>query len=409
MNSATTTRLGLRSQPPTVPALQLGQDPHGTYRRYRLATPFLRQEDDSYIAIRCGDVERLATDARTRQMETERLRNRGICSGALFELFENTMVYSNGIAHRRRRLPMSRAFTFSLIDSLRPKIRAAVHRLIDRVEGCGQMDLLGDFATLMPAQIISEILGLPDRDIPAFTRWVYQIAHAIGFSFEANEIPEIETAAGNLTAYVGELISQRRAAPADDFLSLYAVQAENEANLSTSEMLSQVVTVIVSASEVMGVSMALLVALLLQHTEQYELLRQDSSLVGGAVAEALRFEPAVASTPRVTLADIEVDGFVVPEGKILSLSTMSAMRDPALYTEPDYFNVRRTDHPRRHLVFGGGVHRCLGEVLARAELEEGLAVLLERLPNLCLIGEAPRALGHAGIRRVTPMQVAWSR
>jgi cytochrome P450 len=88
---------------------------------------------------------------------------------------------------------------------------------------------------------------------------------------------------------------------------------------------------------------------------------------------------------------------------------MSAMRDPALYMDPDYFNIRRTDHPRRHLVFGGGLHRCLGEVLARAELEEGLTALLERFPDLRLVGEPARALGHAGIRRVSPMQVAWSR
>jgi hypothetical protein len=398
-----------RSEPPTIPTHQLDQDPHGTFRRYRLMTPFLRREDDSYIAIRYGDVERLATDTRTRQMETERLRSRGICSGALFELFENTMLYSNGAAHRRRRAPMSRAFAFSLIDELRVKIRAVAHQLLDRVEKRGQMNLIEDFAALIPAYIISDILGLPERDIPAFTHWVFQIAHAVSFSFKPDEWPGMEAAAGDLTAYVAELIAQRRATPRDDFLSSYAMQAETEANLSRVEMLTQVVTVILAGSETVCGAMTLQVALLLQHKEQYQAVTGDLSLVPGAVAEALRFEPSVGSTPRFTLADIEVGGFVVPAGRVLSLSTMSAMRDPALYMEPDSFNIRRTDHPRRHLAFGGGPHRCLGEGLARAELEEGLAALLERFPDLRLVGEPARALGHAGIRRVSPMQVAWSR
>jgi cytochrome P450 family 103 len=99
---------------------------------------------------------------------------------------------------------------------------------------------------------------------------------------------------------------------------------------------------------------------------------------------------------------------VVPRDSILSLSTLSAMRDPALYAEPDRFNIRRSDHPRRHLVFGLGVHRCLGEVLARVELEESLAALCHRLPRLQLAGKPPSLQGHGGIRRIDGMRVQWA-
>jgi cytochrome P450 len=109
------------------------------------------------------------------------------------------------------------------------------------------------------------------------------------------------------------------------------------------------------------------------------------------------------------LADIEIAGYLVPAGSVLSLSTLAAMRDPALYTEPDRFNIRRTDHPRRHIVFGGGSHRCPGELLARAELEEALAALVERLPTLHMAGEPLKIFGHAGIRRICDMHVAWNR
>ena len=131
-------------------------------------------------------------------------------------------------------------------------------------------------------------------------------------------------------------------------------------------------------------------------------------MIPGAVSEALRYEPVVGSIPRFTLEDIELGGYVIPRNSVLSLSTLSAMRDAALYTDPDRFNIRRSDHPRRHLIFGLGVHRCLGEVLARAELEESLAALAKELPQLHLSGKPPLLHGHGGIRRIDGMRVEWA-
>jgi len=126
------------------------------------------------------------------------------------------------------------------------------------------------------------------------------------------------------------------------------------------------------------------------------------------VSESLRYEPVVGTIPRFTLEDIEIEGYLVPRNSILSLSTLSAMRDPSQYADPDRFNIRRTDHPRRHLVFGLGVHRCLGEILARAELEESLAALVGLLPQLQLAGKPPSLQGHGGIRRIDGMRVQWA-
>jgi cytochrome P450 len=112
----------------------------------------------------------------------------------------------------------------------------------------------------------------------------------------------------------------------------------------------------------------------------------------------------------VTTAALDLDPHgVFRRHRILAPLIKRAMRDPALYAEPDRFNIRRTDHPRRHLVFGAGAHRCLGEVLARAELEEGLAALVQRLPQLQVAGRPPTMFGHAGIRRVDAMRVGWPR
>jgi cytochrome P450 len=120
----------------------------------------------------------------------------------------------------------------------------------------------------------------------------------------------------------------------------------------------------------------------------------------------MRFEPSVASTSRVAAEDIEVGGAIIPAGTFVTLSIMSGMRDESAYDDPDVFDIRRVRRPRLHPVFGGGPHRCIGEMLARAELEESLAVLTARIPQLRL-DQAPAITGHFGIRRVDTMRVSW--
>jgi cytochrome P450 family 103 len=398
---------GTAGEPPTVTNAELDSDPHRLLRHYRLISPVLRRDDNSYIVIRSGDVKRLTGDPRLRQLETERLHARGIRSGELYDVIENSMLYSNGAVHRRRRAPMTRAFGHRLITALRPKIRAVAHNLIDRVEARGGMDLLDDYAALIPAQMMTAILGLPEEDVPRFTRWVYSMSRAIGSPFSSSEFPELESAAANLNAYARDFLAKRLGAASEDFVDSFATGLEAEAGLTAKEILAQIVTTIVAGSDTTRAAIAVQTSLLVQHREQWEAVRHDSTLIASAVSESLRFEPAVATIPRFTTEAIELGDYVVPAGRILSLSTMSAMRDPALFAEPDQFHILRTDASRRHLVFGAGAHRCLGETLARAELEEGLAVVLERLPKLRLLNGPTRLWGHNGIRRVFQTPVVW--
>jgi cytochrome P450 len=395
-------------EPITVPLVALDRDPHAIFRAHRPSTPLLRREDGSYIAIRAADVERLMTDPRTRQMETESLRLRGIESGALFDFFKYSMLFTNARDHRRRRAPLSRLFAVQLIAAMRPQIRAVATQLIERCQAREQMSFLEEFCAPLPARMICALLGVPESDVPRFTSWVYRVARAIGGSFTRDDVPDIEDAARQLTSYVSDLLASRHASPQQDFLTQFVRSVEEEGTLSAIEAVIQIVTVILGGSDTTRTAMAVQVSLLLQEPERWQAVRSDPTLIPGAVSEALRFEPAVASVPRVTLQEIQVEDFVLPPGRMVSLSTLSAMRDPARYGDPDRFDIHRTDLSTRHPVFGGGPHRCLGEALARAELEEGLAALLERLPHLRLVGEPPQLQGHSGIRRISSMQVAWS-
>lgn len=406
MNTPSPRALG--AEPPTLSIAQLDEDPHGVFRRYRHLTPLLKRENAGYIAIRAADMEPLAFDPRTRQIETEQLALRGIHTGPLVELWGNSMLFSNGSEHRRRRAPMSRAFAFKLIEQLRPRIRATALQILAQHLQAGELDLLVDFASLIPARIIADILGIPAADVPHFTELVYSVSRSLSLSYARSEIQGMEDSALQLMEYVDGLMGAPGAALNNEFLTSYLQTVTEAGNLSAAEILGQIVTVIIAGSDTTRGSIAVQVALLLQHREQWDAVCADPALIPGAVSESLRYEPVVGSIPRFTLEDIEVDGYVVPRNNLLSLSTLSAMRDPAQYVDPDRFNIRRTDHPRRHLIFGLGVHRCLGEVLARAELEESLAALVSLLPHLELAGKPPSLQGHGGLRRIDRMRVQWA-
>lgn len=356
--------------------------------------------------LRHADIERLGTDDRIAASETAHPELFGVTEGALFDLFKEGMLTANGAVHRRRRSPFSRSFAARTMADLRPHIRRSSEQLIDSWYADGQVEFVGRFAAELPACVIGDLLGLPRADIPSFTELVYAVTRFISASILPDEIAESEAACQRLRDYVEKTLEDRRRAPRDDLLSDFLRNADAAGELSPLEIISQIVQLILGGTDTTRVAMVMQLALLLQHGEQWDAVCRDPSLIPGAVAEAMRFEPSVASFIRVTTEDIEVGGAVLPAGQFVILSTMSAARDEEAYERPDVFDIRRTDQPRLLPAFGAGAHRCIGEALARIELEESLAALAARIPQLRL-DEAPAIKGHSGIRRVETMRIAW--
>jgi cytochrome P450 len=316
------------------------------------------------------------------------------------------MLVSNPPTHARRRRPAARAFAFKLIQAWRPRIRALVSDMIDQVADERETDFLGTIASSLPSRLIAEIIGAPEQDAPAFAAMVNTMARGLG-SFRPAEFEAIEAAAAGLTAYVERLLNERRRAPRDDFLSDYLRTVSETGELSDAETVIQIVSIIIGGSDTTRFGLTAMVSLLLQHRDQWDAVCADPGLASGAVLEALRFEPSVGSIGRVVTEPLSVDDVPFKPGAALNLSVLSAQRDEAVYAEPQAFNIARTDHPRWSVSFGMGPHRCLGEALARAEMEEALIVLSQRLPSLRLVGSPPTPKGHSGIRGITPMHVAW--
>jgi cytochrome P450 len=279
------------------------------------------------------------------------------------------MLTSNGQDHRRRRAPFSRTFAAKLITDLRPTMRSVAHSLIDGWTRGSQINLVDDYASPIPARIISGMLGLATKDIPYFTELVYSVSRLFYLSNTKQEILEIEAAGALLCEYVEKVLADRRRHPQDDFLSAFLSTVDEGNELSSLEITIQIFTMILGGTDTTRVAFAALVGVLLDHPDQWDQVCDDPSLAPKAVQESLRYEPSVAAFARVTLEDVDLEGHILPAGRMVLLSTMSAMRDAAAYQDPDVFNIHRADLPRLHPIFGAGAHRCIGEALARAELE----------------------------------------
>jgi cytochrome P450 len=383
-------------------------DPHGVLRRCRAAAPFVGHERGGYVVLRSGDVEALAIDPRLRRIEALHATSRGLTEGALFEGFQYGMISANGAEHRQRRAPFNKAFAARWIAELRPVIRQIAEGLIDGWQAEGEVDLVERFSLHLPVRANARLLGLPESDVPNFTKLIYSISRFLRFPYLLQEQPQIEAAATEWHGYLAELLDARRKGPLDDFLSAYLAEADQKGELSGAEIVAQIFDVTLAGIDPTNFALAVQVALLLQHRAQWEAVCRDRSLIPAAVNEALRYEPGFASLARISTEDIALDGHVLPGGQLVTLSVMSALRDERCYAEPDRFDIHRTDQRRVHLAFGVGKYHCLGETLARVVLEEGLAALMDRFPQLRLAQELPRLQGHIGLRNIAALRVRWS-
>ncbi|WP_395672164.1 cytochrome P450 [Inquilinus sp.] len=392
---------------PVLTEAQFGDDPHATFRLYRANYPVVAHHAGTCLVLRQADIEWLSKDPRLLASETGFPRMLGVTEGPLFDAFDYGMLTANGDAHRRRRAPFSRTFAARAMAGLRPVIRRSAERLIEAWRAAGHVEFVEQFASRLPAVVISDLLGLPQRDIPAFTRHVYDVTRFVTLSVQPEEISVAEDAMRHLLGYVEALLDERRRQPRGDFLSAFLAAADDAGELSPLEMLFQIIILIIAGTDTTRVAAVMQVCLLLQHREQWTEVCLDPALIPAAVAEALRYEPSAASFGRVTIEDIDLQGFMIPAGTLCTLSTMSAMRDERVYANPDVFDIHRVVPTRLHPVFGAGAHRCIGEALARIELEESLGALTAAIPQLRL-ETAPVIRGYTGIRRVDRMDLSWT-
>lgn len=362
-----------------------------------------------YLVISGPHVIELLSGSRMRQVkqfEGEMMVMRGQpATGPMADFTHNTVLLSNGPVHSRRRAPLVKAFARPVLERLRDYVRQEARTIARALPRDQVFDFRELYASPYPARIISTVAGLDPNEWRRFARHIYTMTSALAPPFDQERWKAVEASAEEMFKFVAEALNDRRAHPRQDFITEFVTSADAAGDLTELEIRSQVLGVILGGSDTTRGGLTGIMGLLLEHAAQWADVKADPKLIPGAVSEGLRFEPPVGGGTRFAAVDIELDGARIPAGSPIEVNTISAMRDPALYQDPDTFNIRRTDGPRLLPVFGGGAHRCAGEYLARMELEEALLAIAEECPTIELAGPRQPAKGYTAVREMQPLMV----
>lgn len=304
--------------------------------------------------------------------------------------------------HTRIRRLVSKAFTPRTVERLVPTVRRLAAELVDDFVEAGGGDLLTAVAEPLPVAVIAEMLGIPASDRAPLRPW----SAAICGMFELNPSEETASAAVRasveFSAYLRELIAERRRNPGTDLISALIAAHDEGERLSEQEMVSTCVLLLNAGHEATVNTTVNGWWTLLRHPEQLAALRADHGLLPTAVEELLRYDTPLQMFERWVLDDIEIDGTVIPRGSEVALLFGSANRDPERFADPETLDLTRRENP--HVSFGAGIHFCLGAPLARVELSASFGELLRRAPGMRLAAEPEWNPGYV-IRGVKELRV----
>ena len=328
----------------------------------------------------------------------------GITAGLLAEQIDANILNLAGDRHRRLRALVAPAFTPRAAARWRPVMREIAAELWEGLDGRTECEFVSWFAGPYPARTIGAVIGAPAEDATALHEWSSLVQRQFDIRALADNPERIERAVGELYEYVTALLERRRREPADDLIStLLRVEAEGE-RLSGPECVNLVLNVLAGGVDTTAAQLAHALRLFAGHPEQWEALRRRPELVGRAVDEVLRFEPITPFTARLCSEDIEYRDVIFPAGTIVAVCAERANREAG---PGDAFDITAEPSGDRVLTFGAGAHFCLGQNLARAELEEALGFLAPRMPGL-RPGGAERLGGVEGIYGIESLPLAWS-
>jgi cytochrome P450 len=365
------------------------EDPYPHYERFRGPDPLLRVADTIWFALGHAGVTALLRHPKMSTDESHATTEIGQSGPNAIK--SQSLLFMDPPDHTRLRNLVARAFTPRRIEGLRAATEAITTELLDSMEADGRpVDLIQAFAYPLPVRVICRLLGIPEADEAVFTGWSRGIARSLDPTILRS--PEIDAAIdqarSELRAYLGDLLAFRRNTPGDDLLSgLAAVDADGD-RISSGEVLSLAVLLLVAGHETTVNLIGNGVLALLRAPDQLALLRRSPERMDGAVDELLRFDGPVQITQRIATEDMEVVGCKVRRGDEILLVLGAANRDPAVFAEPHRLDIARD--ARRHVGFGGGIHHCLGAVLARMETQIALAALLDRFGRIDLAGVPAR-------------------
>jgi cytochrome P450 len=370
-------------------AREMLENPYPIYARLRQHEPVTLVEQQAmgqaWFLTRYDDVmavlkdPRFSSDMRKRPAP-KTWRNR-IWMPNIFRTLQDSMVMADDPDHRRLRDLVHKAFTPARIERMAGRTQEISDELLDKAARKSEVDLVADFALPLPLTVISEILGVPEKDRLKFHKWTASALNVT--SGGLGRILSLVPDALQMFRFIKSLIRLRQTDPQDDLIT-GLVQAENNHDrFSDDETLAMIFLLLFAGHETTVNLIGSGTLALLEHPDQFEKLHDNPDLIGSAVEELLRYaNPVTLVAPRLALVDVEIGGHRISAGSTVQLGLASANRDETAFDNPDDLDITR--NPNRHVAFGMGIHYCLGAPLARLEGRIAINTLVQRYPQMQL-------------------------
>ena len=314
--------------------------------------------------------------------------------------------------HLRLRKLVNRGFTPRMVGMLEPKIRALTNEILDGIAARGTCDLVREVAVPLPLYIIAEMLGIPREDFPRFHDWSDRLINVAGNYEDMTKVMDATAAYTEYGTYLQEIFASRRREPREDLTGILVaaqqdgVLAEDEEAMANDEIVMFMTLLLVAGNETTRNAIAGGMLALMEHPDQFALLRRHPELIDLAVEEILRYVTPIICFRRTVVQDAEVRGQPMRPGDRVLMLYQSANRDEAVFTDPDRFDVTRDPNP--HLAFGIGAHFCLGANLARAELRIMVEELVRRFPDMRVApGAAAERMASTLVRGIRSLPVVY--
>jgi cytochrome P450 len=290
----------------------------------------------------------------------------------------NQLVEQDRPAHFDMRGVVHEYFMPGAMESWRPFVRAAVAELLDRVEPRGRMDVLADLAAALPVRVITQMMGVPERDRELLRDLADKLLYIN--RGEPYRLKPLTEGIRGMMNYVSPMVDERLGTPGDDFISILA-GGEQRGVFDRQQVLVNSALLLFAGHETTMNLICNGTLAFLRHPEEWTRLVQDpAGAARCATEECLRFDPPVKSTQRIAAQDVELGGRLIRRGDRIRWIIAAANRDPAAFQDPDRFDTTRQPNP--HVSFGAGIHYCLGASLARIEGQEVFRALAERFPSI---------------------------
>lgn len=302
-----------------------------------------------------------------------------------------SMINMDDPEHVRRRALVNSGFTPRRVAAHEPFIRRTCHELLDAVIERGECDFVRDLAAPLPMIMIGELLGVEPEDRDVLLQWSDDLIQGTNAAASPEVVGRAARAAADYALYNQRVVSDRRAHPRDDLMSILVHAEVDGEGLDDEEILHDGLLILVGGDETTRHVISGGMKALIDHPDQRQQLIDDPGAIPTAVEEMLRWVTPIQNMNRTATRDLELRGQKIREGDRLLLLYVSANRDERVFVDPFRFDVAR--QPNDHVAFGGyGPHFCLGSSLARLELRVMFETLLERLPDLELASDEPPPL-----------------